>query len=306
MVEGQMGLDWPLWKSVVDLAEGAGFAGLFRSDHFTNPNPPDLESLELIVSLTYLADHTERIHFGQLVSPISFRNPVFLARQAAAISDLSGGRMILGVGAGWQEREHETFGFDLGSVRTRFDRLSEALEIITRLIREDSPVVFSGRHFKVNGATISPKPAEPVPVLLGGNGPKKSLPLAAQYADWWNGGWGGADAYSEKSAALDQLLAKHNRQPSELKRTVMVPLFFGKDDSAAFDRMGALKNHPMMQGKGASEAVRVAEEHGMVAGSASRVRDQLARIEGSGVQEVMLQWFPLDDLEGLKEFAQLL
>ncbi len=306
MIEGQMGLNWPRWKVIVDLVESSGFAGLFRSDHFTNPTPPDHDSLELIVSLVYVADHTQRIHFGQLVSPISFRNPVFLARQAAAISDLSGGRMILGIGAGWQEREHETFGFDLGSVKERFQRLGEALEIITRLLRSDEPVVFRGKHFSVNGARISPKPALPVPVLLGGNGLKRSLPLAARYADWWNGSWGDAETFKGKSKLLDELLVTGSRKASDLKRTVMVPLFFGKDDAAAHERMGPLKNHPMMQGESPSRAVQIAAEHGMVAGSAERVKEQLDALKSSGVQEVMLQWFQLDDLEGLKEFAELL
>src|SRR5256885_12878310 len=106
MIEGQNGLTWHHWKNLVAEVEDLGFAGMFRSDHFTNANPPDLDSLETIVSLTYLADHTRRIHFGPMVSPFSFRNPMLLARQAAALDDLSNGRMILGVGAGWRSEEH--------------------------------------------------------------------------------------------------------------------------------------------------------------------------------------------------------
>src|SRR5690242_8449912 len=128
MIEGQNGLTWPHWKRLVAEVESLGFAGLFRSDHFTNGSPPDKDSLEMMVSLTYLADHTQRIHFGPLVAPVSFRHPTLLARQAAALDDLSGGRMILGVGAGWQEREHQLFGHDLGSMSARMQRLEEALE----------------------------------------------------------------------------------------------------------------------------------------------------------------------------------
>jgi alkanesulfonate monooxygenase SsuD/methylene tetrahydromethanopterin reductase-like flavin-dependent oxidoreductase (luciferase family) len=134
MIEGQMGLTWPHWKQLVQEAEALGFAGLFRSDHFTNPQPPELDSLEMIVSLAYLADHSQRLHFGPLVAPISFRNPLLLARQASALDDLSGGRMLLGLGAGWQAREHTMFGFELGSISTRMARLEEALEVITRLL----------------------------------------------------------------------------------------------------------------------------------------------------------------------------
>src|SRR5947207_14249448 len=94
-IEGQMGLTWPRWKRLVAEVEALGFAGLYRSDHFTNAEPPDKESLELIVALTYLADRTQRVRFGSLVAALSFRHPTLLARQAAALADLSGGRMIL-------------------------------------------------------------------------------------------------------------------------------------------------------------------------------------------------------------------
>src|SRR6266581_2398359 len=156
MIEGQIGLTWPRWKRLISEVEELGFAGLFRSDHFTNAGPPDMESLEMIVSLTYLADHSQRIHFGPLVSPFSFRNPALLARQAAALDDLSNGRMILGVGAGWQEREHHLYGFDLGDIPTRFSRFEEGLEVVTRLLKSDEPVTFEGHFFHLRGATLLP------------------------------------------------------------------------------------------------------------------------------------------------------
>ena len=113
MIEGQNGLNWPRWKQIVRLVEDLGFAGLYRSDHFTNADPADIDSLELWVSLTWLAGNTERIEFGPLVTPFSFRHPAHTARMAGAVDDLSGGRLTLGLGAGWQDREHEKFGFPL-------------------------------------------------------------------------------------------------------------------------------------------------------------------------------------------------
>src|SRR5260221_5508918 len=110
MIEGQMGLTWPHWKRIVSEVEDLGFAGLFRSDHFTNAQPPDRDSLEMVVSLTYLADHTQRIHFGPLVAPISFRDPPMLARQAAALDDLSGGRIIPGLRDSLDVRPHQPLG----------------------------------------------------------------------------------------------------------------------------------------------------------------------------------------------------
>ncbi|MCA9873302.1 MAG: LLM class flavin-dependent oxidoreductase, partial [Anaerolineales bacterium] len=104
MVEGQNGLNWPRWQRLATAVEDLGFAGLYRSDHYTNSRPPDLDSLELWVSLTWLATHTRRIEFGPLVSPVSFRQPTMTARMASAVDDLSHGRLTLGLGAGWQER----------------------------------------------------------------------------------------------------------------------------------------------------------------------------------------------------------
>ena len=147
MIEGQEGVNWARWRRLAAEVEQLGFAGLFRSDHFTNAGPPDKDSLEMIVSLAYLASQTSRIHFGPCVAPLSFRDPVMLARQAAAIDDLSGGRMILGVGAGWQAREHALFGYELGDVPTRMDRFEEGLEVISRLLRSDKPVSYTGRFY---------------------------------------------------------------------------------------------------------------------------------------------------------------
>jgi alkanesulfonate monooxygenase SsuD/methylene tetrahydromethanopterin reductase-like flavin-dependent oxidoreductase (luciferase family) len=151
-VEGQNGLTWGRWIALATEVEELGFAGLFRSDHFTNGRGPALDSLELIVSLTWLAANTRRIHFGSLVAPLSFRDPRMLARQAAALDDLSGGRMILGLGAGWQEREHTTFGYDLGDIPTRMARFAEGLDLVTRLLRDDEPVTFDGEYFQTRAA----------------------------------------------------------------------------------------------------------------------------------------------------------
>src|SRR5437870_5746624 len=201
MIEAQDGLTWPRWKRLVAEVEALGFAGLFRSDHFTNAQPPDKESLEMVVSLTYLADHTSRIHFGPLVAPISVRHPTLLARQAAALDDLGGGRMILGVGAGWQEREHQLFGHTLGDIPTRMARLEEGLEVITRLLRSDEPVTYEGQFFQLRGATLLPRPQWPggPPILIGGNGPKRTLPLAARYASIWNANFLAPEAFRERS-----------------------------------------------------------------------------------------------------------
>jgi F420-dependent oxidoreductase-like protein len=189
MLEGQNGLNWPRFQRIARAVDDLGFAGLFRSDHFTNANPPDLDSLELWVSLTWLASHTKRIEFGPMVSPVSFRHPVFTARMGKDVDDLSGGRLVLGVGAGWQVREHRNFGFDLLEVGPRLDRFEEGLEVISRLLRSDTPVDFDGEYYHLEEAILLPRPQRPggPRLLVGGNGPKRTLPLVARYAEEWNG-----------------------------------------------------------------------------------------------------------------------
>jgi alkanesulfonate monooxygenase SsuD/methylene tetrahydromethanopterin reductase-like flavin-dependent oxidoreductase (luciferase family) len=122
MIEGQDGVNWDRWKRIAHTVEDSGYDGLFRSDHFTGPEGPYRDSLELWTSLTWLADNTDRIDFGSLVSPLSFRDPVFTARMAKDVDNLSDGRLHLGLGTGWQEREHEAFGYDLLDLSDRFDR----------------------------------------------------------------------------------------------------------------------------------------------------------------------------------------
>ena len=153
---GHRGLTWPCLKRIVVEAEDLGFAGIFCTDHFTASSSSDTDSLEMVISLAYIAQHTKRIHFGPLVAPLSFRHPALLARQAIGLDNLSGGRMILGVGSGWQEREHLLFGYELGDTSTRIARLEEGLEIITRLIRNNQPSTYRGRFFQLHEAILLP------------------------------------------------------------------------------------------------------------------------------------------------------
>src|SRR3712207_563297 len=218
MIEGQDGINWDRWKRLGRAAEDLGYAGLYRSDHFTEPEGPPKEALELWSSLTWLADNTERIEFGPLVSPVSFRHPVITAWQASAVDSLAGGRLQLGLGAGWQVREHDAFGFDLLDTDGRFRRFEEGLEVATRLLRNEVPASFDGEFYRLRDALLtvrSPRPGGP-PVVIGGNGPRRTLPLAARYADEWNAVFLTASRFAELSTHLDELL--HEARRSEERR----------------------------------------------------------------------------------------
>ncbi|HAT43836.1 MAG TPA: LLM class F420-dependent oxidoreductase, partial [Ktedonobacter sp.] len=303
MLEGQYGMTWYRWKKLVAEVEDLGFAGMFRSDHFTNANPPDMDSLEMIVSLTYLADHTRRIHFGPLVAPFSFRNPMLLARQAAALDDLSGGRMILGVGAGWQEREHQLFGFELGDIATRMARFAEGLEVVTRLLKSDEAVTYEGRFYQLRGATLLPRPQRKggPRILIGGNGPKRTLPLVARYANIWNGTFLAPDEFRERSAILDKLLSEAGRKPGDVRRTAMRGLYFGRDMKELDRRLRWRAENPDYAGKSLQEVIdSMATRDHEIVGTADMVIEQIKTYEAAGAEELMLQWFDVDDLDGLR------
>jgi F420-dependent oxidoreductase-like protein len=304
-IEGQNGLTWPYWKSIVKEVEDLGFAGLFRSDHFTNARPPDKDSLEMIVSLAYLADHTRDIHFGPLVSPISFRHPTLLVRQAAALDDLSGGRMILGLGAGWQDREHRLFGHELGDVPTRMARFEEGLEVITRLLKSDEPVTYEGKFFQLREAQLLPRPQRPrrPEIMIGGNGPKRTLPLVVRFADIWNGNFLSPQAFLERSVTLDQSLRAAGRNPSKVKRTVMLSLSFGRDMAELERRLSWLRDDPQYAGKSLDKIIEALSMDGTIVGTPDMIIEQINAYGKVGADELVLQWFDLDDIDGLRAFA---
>lgn len=293
MVEGQNGLNWRRWKTIARAVEDLGFAGLYRSDHYTNANPPDKDSLELWVSLTWLADNTDRIDFGPLVSPFSFREPTMTARIASAVDDLSGGRLTLGLGAGWQEREHTNFGHDLLEISPRFDRFEEGLEVVSQLLQSDDPVTYSGDYYQLNEAVMYPRPERKggPPILIGGNGPKRTPQAVAKFATEWNALFLPPDAFAKRNAKLDAFVSKAGREPSDVKRSMMTGFFFGETSAELGKQLGDRD----------ADALR---RRGIVVGTANQVVDQLGQLAQAGVQRVMLQWLNLDDLDGLETVAK--
>ena len=294
MIEGQNGLTWPHWQRIARLVEEAGFVGLFRSDHFTNSNFSVKDSLELWTSLTWLASHTKRIEFGPLVTPFSFRHPVHTARMAASVDDLSDGRLVLGLGAGWNESEHEQFGFDLLNTDARFERYREGMEVVTRLLQTDEPITFDGHYYQLHGALLLPRPQRPGGpwILIGGNGTKRTLPFVVRYASEWNCVSLTPENFAHANRLLDQMLLDAGRKPESVRRSMMTGCVFGRDEAALRYKLDMYKS-----------TVDDLQKRGNVAGSLGQIRDQLKVLEQAGVQRIMLQWLDLDDLESLQVLA---
>jgi len=301
--------DWPRWKRLVAEVETLGFAGLYRGDHFTSALPSGEESPEMIVALSYLASQTQRLSFGTLVAPLSFRHPALLLRQAVALSELSAGRMILGVGTGWEEGEHQTFGFDLLDVPARLARLEEGLEVITRLLGSDEPVTYEGRFFQLRGARLlSQKLQSPrLPILIGGNGLHRTLPLVAHYADIWNGQRLTPEAFQRRSAHLDALLSEEGRPPESVKRTLYCWLHFGRT-MEELDQVLAFRHEiPDLAGRPLAEVIQTLRTElwgNRLVGTPEMLIEQIQAYAGAGVEELVLHWFELDNSELLHGFAE--
>jgi F420-dependent oxidoreductase-like protein len=296
MIEGQEGLTWSRWQRIARLVEDLGFVGLFRSDHFTI-GPPDMDSLELWISLAWLASHTKRIEFGPLVTPFSFRHPVHTARMASAVDDLSEGRLVLGLGAGWNQREHDLFGFALLEPKARFDRFQEGMEVVTRLLQSDEPVTFEGQYYRLRGAILLPRPQRPggPRILIGGKGVKRTLPYVVRYASEWNCVSLLPDEFARLNQRLNAMLVKAGREPGSVWRSMMTGCVFGKDEAALHKKI-------RFYGKTLEEV----QQRGAVAGSISDIKEQLQALETAGLQRIMLQWLDLDDLESLEALAKSL
>jgi F420-dependent oxidoreductase-like protein len=292
MIEGQDGLSWPRWQRLVRAAEDLGFDGMYRSDHFSNPQGPYLDALELMVSLTWAATTTQRIRFGALVSPLSFRDPVTLAWQASGIDALSGGRLDLGLGAGWQEREHMSFGYDLLGIKDRFERFREGLEVIRLLTRSSEPVSFTGRYYTLDEAMLMPRSPrlDGPPITIGGAGPKRTMPLVARFADEWNSVHLPVEVFKERSAILDSLLEQEGRSPSAVRRSMMGSIFIGATDAEVTAKLGGRVKADVLAS-------------GQFAGTPPEIVEQLRPYLDAGLDGFKLRILDLDDVSSLELVA---
>ena len=212
-------------------AEATGWDGLWFADHFM-PNEENVDQPvhEAWSVLAALAVAVPRVRLGPLVAGNTYRNPALTAKIAATIDHLSGGRVVLGIGAGWQENEHEAYGFEFGTLRSRMDRFDEAVEIISSLLG-NLRTNLDGDYYTVAEAPLDPKPLQsPIPLLIGGGGRRRTLRTTARWATEWNC-WGMPDDISELCSVLDGHCEAIGRDPSEISRSACALLFIGEDSA---------------------------------------------------------------------------
>ena len=255
--------------------EQSNWDGLWLADHFM-PNAEDTNQPwpEAWSTIAAIAATVPRIRLGTLVTGNTYRHPAVLAKMAATIDHISGGRLVLGLGSGWQENEHEKYGIEFGTVASRLRRLEEACQVIKALFNDES-ANFSGEFYQLTDAPLLPKPKqENLPLLIGGGGEKVTLRITAQYADEWNV-WGTPEILKQKMSVLDQHCDKLGRDPATIQRSA-VALLFLSDDEALVKKMRESEEAPAR-----------------IAGNVSELRDTIAAYHEAGVDELIVPDFTM-------------
>ncbi len=294
MIEAQEGLTWGRWRRLAQTVEEAGYAGLFRSDHLTGLfGEPTRSSLDCWASLTWLATNTRRLRFGPLVCPLTFYHPALLAKRAAAVAELSGGRLDLGIGAGWHEGEHVTFGIPFPSLKERLDRLECGARAIRALWR-GRPVTLEQPYYPLREAQSFPTPPSPgLPLVIGGRGERRTLRIVAESADEWNVTRLTVDEYTAKARVLAEHCRALGRDPATIRRSLMIPVITGRTEAEVTARRERARAIFPRVPEDAAGWLAAGFLHGVV----DQVRRDLTRWEAAGMQRVMLQLLDMEDLE---------
>ncbi len=285
-------LSWPDLLALAEHAERTGWDALWYADHFMpldgNPRAP---VSECFTTLAALAVRVPRMRLGSLVAGNTYRHPAVLAKMAANLDLLSEGRFELGLGSAWQENEHAAYGIPFGTVGERLDRLEEACELI-RTLFSGTAVSFRGRHYELEAAELEPKPVQrPLPLLVGGGGERRTLRIAARFADGWNV-WGRPEFVARKLAILDRHCADVGRDPAAIRRTAVAHAFRVED-----------------RGRAAELAAR---PRATLAGDAAALGAELRAYAELGIDEYIVPSFEVEPLaeriariDGLREAFDL-
>ena len=299
MIEGQEGVTWDQWRSLALACEEHGFNGLFRSDHYLSfGHPKERGTLDAWATLAALASVTERIRFGTLVSPVGFRHPSQLAKSVVTVDHASGGRVELGMGAGWFEPEHRAFGFAYPSDAERMDILAEQLEIVHRSWDRDvDEFDFDGAHYRLERCVALPKPVQEPhpPLIMGGGARPRSAALAARWADEYNVHAVDPASARDRRARIASACEAIGRDPAQVRFSLMTSLLVGLDEADLRRRAQVLMDRTDERGDAESfiEGMRGTR----LVGTPERILERLAELGMAGVQRVFLQHLVHDDLE---------
>ena len=296
MIEGQEGVSWEQWLALARACETHGVATLFRSDHYMNLDGADTTrvALDAWATLSALGAVTTTLRMGTMVSPASFRHPSVLAKQVASADQISGGRVELGLGAGWHEREHAAYGFDYLSTRERMDVLEEQLQIVLGSWGAD-PFDFAGEHYALSALEAHPKPIQRPhpPIIMGGMAGPRSARMAARYADEYNTVFAVLHDVVARRDAIARACEAIGRAP--LPFSLMTGVVVGEDDADLRARVARLA---AKLGADAQTLVREPPA-GWIVGTVDAAAEQLRALRDAGLRRVMCQQLVHEDLEAV-------
>jgi F420-dependent oxidoreductase-like protein len=296
MIEGQEGVTWDDWVRLARLAEEHGLEGLFRSDHYTAIIRADAAAHDAWATLAGLAAITERIRLGTLVSPATFRHPSVLARMATTVDHISGGRVEVGMGSGWYEREHEANGYPFLDRRRRFELFAEQVEVVVRSWT-DERFDHEGPSYRLRGQQALPRPVQRPhpPLVLGGSVKPRFAGLAARYATEVNTLGAPDDALRARKEVVDRACEEAGRDPGSLGFSVMTACFVGADRAEAVERVARFL--AITGDRTDPAALLEARSDTWLAGSVDDVVARIAGLRSLGVTRVFLQHLNPDDDE---------
>lgn len=305
MIEGQEGVTWPEWVAVARACEEHRVPTLFRSDHYMNLDGqhPERPALDAWATVCALAALTSAVRLGTMVSPASFRHPSNLAKLATSADHISEGRIELGLGAGWHEREHAAYGFPFPATPERVDVLEEQLQIVLGHWAGE-PFSFAGRHYVLDGLDAQPKPMQRPhpPLIMGGNAGPRSAALAARYADEYNTAFPSEDEVRARRQAIVEACSRVGREP--IPFSIMTALISGADTAELRDRARRLLGR--IGGGEDVDAFLARPPRGWIVGTVDEVVEQLDRLREAGVSRIMCQQLLHDDLDAVALLGRVL
>ena len=317
MLESQQGLSYGDHVAIAKRAEANGLETLFRSDHYTSfPGPAGQPTTDAWTVMAGLARDTDRIGLGVLVSPVTFRHPGSFAKVVTTVDEMSGGRIEVGVGAGWNELEHRQLGLGFPPIKERADLMEDQLAILHGLWGEPDGWSYDGHQVSIRDADFHPKPID-VPgrprtpiggarprLLVGGQGSPRSYRLAARYADEFNLSSSGPAKAREAFAAVDAACVAIGRDPATLTHSTMAGVLIGRDEAELAARLTAVTD---AVAAGEDEAAWIEERlERWVAGTPDQARETVRRFAAAGVERIMLQDFLPWDLDMIDVIGEVL